>query len=82
MNSIKTAISIDRKTFASVNKMSRKLRISRSQFFSQAARYMVEKDENLDLIRRINAAFEHDPEDDTRLKSEKTYARKQAHGQW
>ena len=58
MKTIKTAISIDSETFRLVNRISRKLHMSRSRFFSQAARYMAVKDENLELVKRINAAVD------------------------
>jgi metal-responsive CopG/Arc/MetJ family transcriptional regulator len=82
MKTIKTAISIDTKTFSSVERLSRKLHISRSSFFSQAARYMVKKDENLELLRKINAAFKPDRKDDARNQHEKSYTAEKIAEKW
>jgi metal-responsive CopG/Arc/MetJ family transcriptional regulator len=82
MKTIKTAISIDSMTFSQVNRLSRKLHISRSSFFTQAARYMVEKDENLDLLKRINACFEADGDDADRVIKEKKYAQRKVLDRW
>jgi metal-responsive CopG/Arc/MetJ family transcriptional regulator len=57
MSTVKTAISIDAHFFHRVEKLTRKLHISRSQFFTQAARHMIDRDENVELLQRINAAY-------------------------
>ncbi len=82
MNTTKTAISIDTKTFKKVQHLAKKLHISRSQFFGQAAKHMIEKDENLDLIRRINASYRDDTEDVSRHKREKAYSRRKQAERW
>ena len=69
MGTIKTAISIDSKTFKKVDRLARKLHISRSQFFTQAAKHMIKRDDNLELLRKINNAYEND--DDIRRKIER-----------
>jgi len=80
-STVKTAISIDRKTFRKVERLTRRLRISRSQFFTQAARHMIDRDENLELLRRINAAYEDDTSGDRRT-VEKAYTRRKVMGEW
>ena len=83
MKTVKTAISIDSETFRLVDRLSRKLHISRSRFFSQAARYMAEKDENLELLKKINAAVDKYREDDgARHGFEKKYALKRTREKW
>jgi metal-responsive CopG/Arc/MetJ family transcriptional regulator len=82
MSTIKTAISIDTKTFRKVQSLTRRLHISRSQFFGQAAKHMIEKDENLDLIRKINASYSENNEDSFRRKREKTYSHRKLAEQW
>jgi metal-responsive CopG/Arc/MetJ family transcriptional regulator len=83
MRTVKTAISIDTETYRLVDRLSRKLHISRSRFFSQAARYMVEKDENLELLKRINAACEQYKNDDAaRHVYEKKYALPRMSEKW
>jgi metal-responsive CopG/Arc/MetJ family transcriptional regulator len=83
MKTIKTAISIDSETFRLVSRVSRKLHMSRSRFFSQAARYMAEKDESLELVKKINAAVEQYKNDDaSRHSLEKRYALKRTIEKW
>jgi hypothetical protein len=82
MKTIKTAISIDEPTFMQVERLAKKLHISRSQFFTQAARHMAGIDENLELLKKINAAYT-DPNEDRELsRHEKRYARKKVVEQW
>ena len=57
MAAIKTAISIDKNLFDKINKLSDEIKLSRSQIFSQAVRYFVEKKNNLELVRKINQAY-------------------------
>ena len=73
MSTLKTAISIDEKTFRKVDALSKKLHMTRSQFFTQAARYMVEKDENCDLLRRINEAYAPDADEKIQTRITKEY---------
>jgi metal-responsive CopG/Arc/MetJ family transcriptional regulator len=83
MKTIKTAISIDSETFRLVNRVSRKLHMSRSRFFSQAARYMAEKDENLELVKKINAAVARFKDEDAgRHVLEKEYTMKRTAEKW
>ena len=82
MSTVKTAISIDSEIFGQVERLSKKLHISRSQFFSQAARHLVTRDENLDLLKRINAAFEPESQSAGRLKEEKSYTRRKVIERW
>lgn len=57
MGTIKTAISIDSNLFEKINKLSEEIKLSRSQIFSQAVKYFIERKNNLELVRRINRAY-------------------------
>ena len=81
MGTIKTAISIDSRIFNQVDRLSHRLHISRSRFFAQAATYMIKRDENLELLKKINSACDHD-EDVMRRKHEKKYTRKKVVEKW
>ena len=81
MGTIKTAISIDSRTFKKVDVLARKLRISRSQFFTQAAKHMIKKDDNLELLKKINDAYKGE-DDNSRRKIEKQYTRKKVVEKW
>jgi metal-responsive CopG/Arc/MetJ family transcriptional regulator len=82
MGNIKTAISIDSETYAQVEKLTKRLHISRSQFFTEAARTMVGKDRNLDLLKRINTAYENDNDEVIQKKHQKRYAHKKVVEKW
>jgi metal-responsive CopG/Arc/MetJ family transcriptional regulator len=54
---IKTAISIDESLFDKINRLSEEIKLSRSQIFSQAVKYFIERKNNLELVRKINQAY-------------------------
>ena len=73
---IKTAISLDAGLFERINKLSEEIKLSRSQIFSQAVRYFIERKNNLELVRKINQAYPDIlDEDEVKLleKSKKKY---------
>ncbi|MBN1130749.1 MAG: ribbon-helix-helix protein, CopG family [Chitinispirillaceae bacterium] len=82
MSTLKTAISIDEKIFRKVDALSKKLHITRSQFFAQAARYMVERDENCDLLCRINDAYASDADEKLQIRVAKQYLGKRVTERW
>lgn len=81
-STVKTAISIDSGIYRKVESLSRKLHISKSRFFTQAAQYMIEKNDNLELLKKINAACTDADSEEGRLKREKNYAKKQMTEKW
>lgn len=64
---IKTAISLDAGLFEKVNKLSDEIKLSRSQIFSQAVRYFIERKSNLELVRKINQAYSDILDDEVEL---------------
>jgi len=85
MRTVKTAISVDEQVFHRVERLAKRLHVSRSQFFTQAARHMIQRDENLDLLRRINAAYEQAVSSGTDAVHERkvrAYARRKAANKW
>lgn len=54
---VKTAISIDESLFDKISKLSNEIKLSRSQIFSQAVRYFIDRKNNLELVRRINQTY-------------------------
>jgi metal-responsive CopG/Arc/MetJ family transcriptional regulator len=82
LNAIKTAISIDAKTYGKINRMIRRLHISRSSFFTQAAQYMIAKDENIELLHKINASYREDTRDIERIHTEKEYVHRKVVDRW
>lgn len=82
MGTIKTTISVDEIIFKQVDQLSKALRISRSSFFSQAAQYLIEKNGNLELLKRINAAVEGQNKEDIQIKHQKDYTHKKLAEKW
>lgn len=84
MESIKTAISIDKALFAQANALARKLKISRSRLFVIALEDFIREQENRELLEKINAVYE-DAQDETertiRRKSRRSH-RRLIEGQW
>jgi len=57
MATIKTAISIDEGLYIKVKDLSSRLNISKSRIFSQAVEYFIDKNDNLELLKKINDAY-------------------------
>jgi len=74
MSNIKTAISIDKDLYKQVKKLSDKYKIPRSRIFSQAVDYFINKNANIELLKRINEAYsdEYKEMDSDYLKTIKT----------
>lgn len=71
MDSIKTAISIDKSLFTQANILARKLKVSRSRLFVLALEDFIREQENRELLAKINAVYENESDE-----SEKTLRRK------
>ena len=71
MESVKTAISIDKSLFAQANALARKMKVSRSRLFVIALEDFIREQENRELLEKINAVFADEPDE-----SEKTLRRK------
>ncbi len=85
MATIKTAISIDEGVFNEVETMTKKLHISRSQFFSQAARYMIDRKKNKELLQKINAVYDclqEGNDEKNQRNQERNYALKRIRNRW
>ncbi|MGR3218269.1 MAG: ribbon-helix-helix protein, CopG family [Candidatus Anammoxibacter sp.] len=68
MSGVKTAISVERKLFDKVNKLTKELNVSRSGLFSIAMKDYIKKYENKNLLAKINAAYDDSPsEEETRV---------------
>ncbi|HEU0292478.1 MAG TPA: hypothetical protein VFR47_07065 [Anaerolineales bacterium] len=84
MESIKTAISIDKSLFAQANALARKLKISRSRLFVLALEDFIQEQQNRELLEKINAVYADEPdatEKTLRRKARKSH-RRLVEGQW
>lgn len=71
MATVKTAISIDKKLFKKVEALSNELDLSRSQVFAQAVEYLIHRREDLELLKKLNAAYQS-ADSDSNLSAVKT----------
>ncbi len=62
MQTVKTAISIQKPLFEEAEGMARKLKISRSRLIALALEDFMRRQENRELFERINAAYAEEPD--------------------
>jgi len=62
MPNVKTAISLEKPLFDQVEALARKMNVSRSRLFGLAVKDFTCRYQNRDLLARINAAYEDDPD--------------------
>lgn len=84
MESIKTAISIDKSLFAQANALARKLKVSRSRLFVLALEDFIQEQQNRELLEKINAVYAGEPDETEKImrrKARKSH-RRLVEGQW
>ncbi len=84
MQSIKTAISIDKSLFAQANALAKKLKVSRSRLFVLALEDFIQEQQNRELLEKINAVYADEPDESEKVlrrKSRKSH-RRLIEGQW
>ncbi len=65
--SVKTAISIQKDLFQEVNRIAKKLKVSRSKLFVLAVQEFIKKQESQELLSQINKAFSDYPDSEERI---------------
>jgi len=84
MESIKTAISIEKSLFTQANALARKMKVSRSRLFVLALEDFIREQENRELLEKINAVYADEPDEsekEMRRKMRKSHHRL-VEGQW
>lgn len=84
MQNIKTAISLHKKLFEQAEDLARKKKVSRSRIFVLAMEEYLRRQENRDLLDRINQVYTDEPdspEKTLRSKSRRSH-RRMLEGQW
>ncbi len=76
MPGVKTAISLDEKLFNRVNKLAKKMHVSRSRLFTLAVDEYLRKQENEYLLAQLNKAYADT--DDEEIKISKSMKSKQS----
>jgi metal-responsive CopG/Arc/MetJ family transcriptional regulator len=62
MLAIKTAISIEKNLFDQAEEIARSMKVSRSKLFVIALQDFIEHQKNKELLERINAAYDDEPD--------------------
>ncbi len=84
METVKTAISIQKPLFDQAEALAHALKISRSRLFGLALEEFIRRRENRDLLGRINAAYADEPEPSeqvVRRKARRSH-RRTVEGEW
>ena len=84
MESIKTAISIEKSLFIQANALARKLKVSRSRLFVLALEDFIREQENRELLEKINAVYTDEPDESEKVLRQKMRKshRRLVEGQW
>jgi metal-responsive CopG/Arc/MetJ family transcriptional regulator len=84
MESIKTAISIEKSLFTQANVLARKMKVSRSRLFVLALEDFIREQENRELLEKINAVYADEPDQSEKVLRQKTRKshRRLVEGQW
>jgi len=84
MESIKTAISIEKSLFTQANALARKLKVSRSRLFVLALEDFIREQENRELLEKINAVYTDEPDESEKVLRQKMRKshRRLVEGQW
>jgi metal-responsive CopG/Arc/MetJ family transcriptional regulator len=84
MESVKTAISIQKPLFEQAEDLARKMKVSRSRLFVMALEDYLRRQQNRDLLAQINAAYadEPDPAERTLRRKSRRQHRKVVEGEW
>ncbi len=62
MQNVKTAVSIQKSLFDQAERVARKMKVSRSRLFALALEDYLHREQNRELLERINAAYADEPD--------------------
>ena len=84
MESIKTAVSIQKSLFEEAENLARRMSVSRSRLFALALEDYIRRQQNRELLARINAAYADEPDPDEQLLHRKARRshRRVVEGEW
>ena len=84
METVKTAISIQKPLFERAEELARKLKVSRSRLFALALEEYIRRQENQEMLERINAAYGDgpDPEEEAWLRFALDSQRRLVEDEW
>lgn len=84
MQNVKTAISLQKPLFEQAENLARSLKVSRSRLFVLALEEFIQRQQNQELLRRINAAYADapDPTDKALRRKTRRHHRRIVEGTW
>lgn len=84
MQTVKTAISIEKNLYDQANRIAKHIKVSRSKLFALALQDFIEHQKNKELLDQINAAYEddHDPAEETLQLKRSAQHRRIVEGEW
>ncbi len=62
VSNMKTTVSLPESLFEQAEKVARKKKLSRSRLFALALKDYLRREENRDLLAKINSAYAHEPD--------------------
>ena len=81
MPNVKTAISIEQSIFEKINTIAKKLNVSRSYIFSQAAKEYIQRHQNMELLQQLNEVYD-DQQTDSLVQKMRPKHKKMVNDQW
>lgn len=84
MQNVKTAISIQKSLFEQAEQIARKMKVSRSHLFALALEDYIHREQNRELLAKINAAYaeESDTAEKTLRRKARSAHRRMVRGEW
>lgn len=84
MQTIKTAISIEKNLFDQAEQIAHTMKVSRSRLFMMAMQDFIERQKNRELLARINAAYADEPDaaEQTLRRKLRRQQRRMVEGEW
>jgi metal-responsive CopG/Arc/MetJ family transcriptional regulator len=84
MQNVKTAISIQKSLFAQAETLARKMKVSRSRLFVLALEEYLQRQQNRDLLAKINTAYADEPDraEQVLRRKGKRHHRRSVEGTW
>jgi metal-responsive CopG/Arc/MetJ family transcriptional regulator len=84
MQNVKTAISLQKSLFEQADNLARRMNVSRSRLFVLALEDFIHRQQNHDLLTRINAAYAEEPDPVEKVLHRKTkrHHRRIVEGTW
>jgi hypothetical protein len=84
MSTVRTAISMQESTFRKAERLAKKMRISRSRFFAQAAEEYIRRHQGRELLENLNKVYGQPPDEDEKafLEMARAAERRRVKGTW